>query len=455
MTIAAAGDPATIAALATPPGQGGIGVVRISGTRAADIAQAVLGCVPPARRAVYATFQDDAGQTIDQGLALYFPAPHSFTGESVLELHGHGGPVVMDMLLRRVCALGAHLARPGEFSERAFLNGKLDLAQAEAIADLIASSSEAAARAALRSLKGEFSTRVHAAVEQLIALRTHIEAAIDFPEEEIDFLADPQLVAQCDQLNTALDDLLAGARQGSLLRDGIRIAIVGRPNAGKSSVLNALAGYDAAIVSPTPGTTRDVIREHILIDGLPVHLLDTAGLREAADDIESEGIRRARSVIDQVDHVLVVLDDTLPDAEALAGIGNNMPAHQRHTFVRNKIDVSGRPAGTVATPLDAPYEIAVSAVTGLGLDVLRQHLKARAGFQPAGEGEFSARRRHVLALERARGCLSAARQHLDARQGELAAEELRQAQHALGEITGEFSSEDLLGRIFASFCIGK
>ncbi len=444
----------TIAAIATPPGRGGIGIVRISGDRTPEIARALLGRLPPPRYAAFTSFRDAHGAAFDQGLALYFPAPHSFTGEHVLELHGHGGPVVMDMVLQRALALGARPARPGEFSERAFLNGKLDLAQAEAVADLIESASAEAARAALRSLQGAFSQRVQAINEQLIELRLHIEAALDFPEEEIDFLADENLSRRAQQLTAQVDALRAATRQGQLLHDGMTVVLAGRPNAGKSSLLNVLAQYDSAIVSPVPGTTRDILRERIQIDGLPLHVLDTAGLRESTDAIESEGVRRAHEAMRRANRVLLVIDDNEEEEVSVRALVAQLPGGAGITLVRNKIDRSGRAAGPVASKTEIP-EIAISAQDGSGIDALRAHLKECMGYQAAGEGTFSARRRHLDAIERARAHLDAALSQLAARRGELAAEELRQAQQALGEITGEFTSDDLLGRIFSSFCIGK
>jgi tRNA modification GTPase len=445
----------TIAAVATPPGRGGVGIVRISGPGAPQIARALLGQLPSPRLATFTTFKDAGGEALDQGLALYFPAPHSFTGEHVLELHGHGGPVVMDLLLKRALTLGARLARPGEFSERAFLNGKIDLAQAEAVADLIESATQASARAALNSLQGVFSQRVQAITEALIRLRTHIEAAIDFPEEEIDFLADPALQNQFQSLETSLTALRADARQGSLLHDGMTVVLAGRPNAGKSSLLNALAQRDSAIVSELPGTTRDIVREQIAIDGMPLHVLDTAGLRASADAIEAEGVRRAHQAMARADRVLLLADDAAENTNSIHALLKELPTGLSVTLVRNKIDVSGRPPGLVAAAETGLPEVAVSARTGAGLDALRVHLKECMGYETAGQGTFSARRRHLDALARTQQQLANGAQQLRARRGELAAEELRQAQLALGEITGEFTSDDLLGRIFSSFCIGK
>jgi tRNA modification GTPase len=447
---------ATIAAVATPPGCGGVGIVRIAGSKTRDIALALLGVVPQARHATLADFRRADGRAIDQGLALYFPAPHSFTGDDVLELHGHGGPVVMDLLLARVIELGARLARPGEFSERAFLNGKLDLAQAEAVADLINASSASAAHGALNSLSGEFSRRVRSLTEALIKLRTHIEAAIDFPEEEIDFLADERIAGQLSALQAELDRLLESTRQGALLLDGLTVVLAGRPNAGKSSLLNALAQQEIAIVSPIPGTTRDLLRERIAIDGLPLHVIDTAGLREAenVDVIETEGMRRAREAMTRAERVLLIVDDSEPGGTDVEALRAHLPRDLPYTVIRNKIDLTGREAGS--SEAGGVKEIALSARTGAGMDALRAHLKECQGYQPAGEGAFIARRRHLDALHRAQAHFARAAQQLkSARAGELAAEELRLAQQALGEITGEFTSDDLLGRIFAEFCIGK
>ena len=449
----------TIAAVATAAGRGGVGMLRISGALTRSLAEQLIGVLPVPRYATLATWIDSAGNPIDQGLALYFPAPRSFTGEDVLELQGHGGPVVLDLLLRRVLELGARAARPGEFSERAFLNGKLDLAQAEAIADLIESGSEAAARAALRSLTGEFSRQVHALVESLIALRLHIEAAIDFPEEEIDFLADVTLAERCGQLQGQMASLVANTRQGCLLREGMTVVLAGRPNAGKSSLLNALAKRDSAIVSATPGTTRDVLREYLQIDGMPLHLIDTAGLRVTTDEIEGEGVRRAQRAMQQADRILVLLDDAQGESVTDTGLFDQLPASIPYTLVYNKIDLTGRAPGMGSgqdpNRTDSGMEIGVSAQHGTGLEVLRAHLKNCMGFQDAEAGAFSARRRHLDAIARAQAHSGQALQQLQQKRGELAAEELRLAQQALAEVTGEFTSDDLLGRIFSSFCIGK
>jgi len=444
----------TIAAIATAPGRGGIGVVRVSGPGCRVVAEALLGRVPEPRVAELHHFLDAASEPIDEGIALYFAGPASFTGEDVLELQGHGGPVVMDLLLRRVLELGARAAEPGEFTQRAFLNDKLDLAQAEAVADLIDSGSAQAARAALRSLQGEFSSQVHDLAEAVLELRMWVEAAIDFPEEEVDFLGDRALDARLEFIRHRFAGLAETARQGALLRDGLTLVIAGRPNAGKSSLLNRLAGYDAAIVTPIPGTTRDVLRERIEIDGLPVHVLDTAGLRESPDEVEAEGIRRAHRELERADRVLFVVD--AEDPAAIAAIEQDLaalPSSAPRTVVVNKVDRVGREARI--EPGNTP-RVHLSAVTGEGLDLLRAHLKDCVGFHPAGSGVLSARVRHLEALRRARAHVEEAHRLLVERHaGELVAQELTDAQKRLGEITGEVTSDDLLGRIFGSFCIGK
>ncbi len=442
----------TIAAIATPPGRGGVGMVRISGSLSIAIAEAICGVLPPPRHALFRRFRAGDGRILDQGIVLYFPAPHSFTGEDVLELHGHGGPVVMDLLLARTLELGARPARPGEFSERAFLNDKLDLTQAEAIADLIDSATTAAARAALRSLEGEFSRRIQALVEALIELRIYIEAAIDFPEEEIDFLADQRLTEQLQALRGQLSALQAAAAQGRLLRDGMTVVIAGRPNAGKSSLLNQLAGREAAIVTDIPGTTRDVLREQIAIDGMPLHVIDTAGLRDSADPVEQEGVRRAWAEIANAERILLVVDDRRGFTAEDQALRERLPAQTGVTVLHNKIDLSG--AEPALQAMHGGHALWLSAKTGAGLELLREHLKACMGYC-GGEGTLMARRRHLQALERAAAALAVADAQLQVHAGELVAEELRQAQNALGEITGEVTSEELLGRIFSSFCIGK
>ena len=443
----------TIVAIATPPGRGGIGIVRVSGPGTRRAAAAMLGKLPPPRHASFGDFLDANAKPIDQGLALFFPAPHSFTGEDVLELHGHAGPVVLDMVLNRALELGARLARPGEFSERAFLNGKLDLAQAEAVADLIEAGSETAARSALRSLTGEFSRRVQALVEGLTRLRMYVEAAIDFPEEEIDFLADERVMMELDVLRRDISQLLESTHQGCLLHDGMTVVLAGPPNAGKSSLLNALAQSEAAIVSAIPGTTRDVLRERIHLDGMPLHIVDTAGLRESRNEIESEGIRRAREQMERADRVLLVLDDTAGGGIP-AEVVKHLPPNLPRTIIHNKIDLTGRAPGIADK--SGVAEIALSVKTGEGFDALRRHLQECMGFQPVGEGSFIARRRHLDAIRRAQEHLVQGRAQLTkSRAGELLAEELRLTQQALGEITGKLTPDDLLGRIFSSFCLGK
>ncbi|MBK7251669.1 MAG: tRNA uridine-5-carboxymethylaminomethyl(34) synthesis GTPase MnmE [Gammaproteobacteria bacterium] len=446
----------TIVAVATAPGRGGIGVVRVSGPKTPEIAAVILGELPAARRAVFGRFLDAAGEPIDAGLALFFPGPHSYTGEHVLELQAHGGPVVLEALVSRVLEIGGRRAQPGEFTQRAFLNDKLDLAQAEAVADLIDAGSQEAARAAMRSLQGEFSAMVQGLTEALTELRAYVEAAIDFPEEEIDFLADQELSDRLETVRGHFAAVEASAEQGRLLREGMTVVLAGRPNAGKSSLLNRLAGYDAAIVTPIPGTTRDILRERIHIDGMPLHVLDTAGLREAAaDSIEAEGIRRAQAEMRRADRVLFVIDAaTDPDGAAFREERSRLPPDVPATLVFNKCDLAtGLPlADTVA----GPPRIHLSALTGEGLDALAAHLKSCMGYQTAAAGAISARRRHLEALARARRAVEeGARQLRERRAGELVAEELRLAQQALGEITGDVTSEDLLGKIFASFCIGK
>ncbi|MGN2624788.1 tRNA uridine-5-carboxymethylaminomethyl(34) synthesis GTPase MnmE [Stutzerimonas balearica] len=449
----------TIAAVATAPGRGGVGIVRVSGPRAKPIAITLTGKEPIARHAHYGPFHDDVGEVIDEGIMLFFPGPHSFTGEDVLELQGHGGPVVLDMLLQRCLELGARPARPGEFSERAFLNDKLDLAQAEAIADLIEASSAQAARNAVRSLQGEFSRRVHQLVEQLIALRIYVEAAIDFPEEEIDFLADGHVLTELQELQRSLAQVLREAGQGALLRDGMTVVIAGRPNAGKSSLLNALAGREAAIVTDIAGTTRDVLREHIVIDGMPLHVIDTAGLRETDDQVERIGVQRALGAIEQADRILLVVDASAPEAADPASLWPEFldcqPPQGKVTVIRNKIDLTGESA-LLRLADDGQATVAMSVREGEGLELLREHLKACMGFDQTAESSFSARRRHLQALHLADEHLRhGGEQLVGAGAGELLAEDLRLAQQALGEVTGAFSSDDLLGRIFSSFCIGK
>ncbi len=449
----------TIVAQATPIGRGGVGILRVSGPLASKVAEAVLGKTLTPRMANYLPFKDSNGETLDQGIALFFKAPNSFTGEDVLELQGHGGQVILDILLKRILEVeGVRIARAGEFSEQAFLNDKLDLAQAEAIADLIDATSEQAARSALKSLQGEFSNKINQLVDSVIYLRTYVEAAIDFPDEEIDFLADGKIEGHLNDIIQQLNGVRQEAKQGAILREGMKVVIAGRPNAGKSSLLNALAGREAAIVTDIAGTTRDVLREHIHIDGMPLHIIDTAGLREASDEVERIGIARAWEEISQADQVLLMIDSTeqkVDDfkaewAEFLAELPPNMPV----TVIRNKVDLSGEPEGL--EQLENFTLIRLSAQTKVGVDLLREHLKKSMGYQSSTEGGFLARRRHLQALEEAAEHL--ARGHVQLTQffaGELLAEELRMVQNALSEITGQFTSDDLLGNIFSSFCIGK
>ena len=449
----------TIVAQATAPGRGGIGILRISGPKAVEVAQAVLGKCPKPRMADYLPFKDADGTVLDQGIALYFKSPNSFTGEDILELQGHGGQVVLDLLLKRILQLdGVRLARPGEFSEQAFLNDKLDLAQAEAIADLIDATSEQAARSALKSLQGEFSNKVNQLVDSVIYLRTYVEASIDFSDEEIDFLADGKIEAKLREIITQLDLVRSEAKQGSILSEGMKVVIAGRPNAGKSSLLNALAGREAAIVTDIAGTTRDVLREHIHIDGMPLHIIDTAGLREATDEVERIGISRAWTEIEQADRIILMLDSNDPDSENiekvrsefLSKLPNNMPV----TIVRNKVDLSGEAVGLKEE--NGTMTVCLSAQTHQGVDLLREHLKQAMGFQTGMEGGFLARRRHLDALEKAAEHLQIGLVQLtEFHAGELLAEELRLVQANLSEITGQFTSDDLLGNIFSSFCIGK
>jgi tRNA modification GTPase len=452
----------TICAIATPPGAGGVGIVRISGPLAPDIAGTMLGRRPAPRYATLAAFRDGGGEVIDSGIALFFPAPASLTGEDVVELQGHGGPFILQRLVQRALELGARPARPGEFSERAFLNDKLDLVQAEAIADLIASGTDAAARAAQRSLQGVFSERVQALQQELTSLRVFVEAAIDFPDEEIDFLAESDVVARVARAQECLDAVLRDARQGRLLRDGFVLAIVGAPNAGKSSLLNALSGQDSAIVTEIPGTTRDVLRETIDLDGIPVHVADTAGIRETQDLIEAEGVRRARLALQTADIVLLV-EDVSATAAGTPETGSaaiELPAQACCLRVANKIDLLAPAALERMMVAAGPGWVWISAKTGLGMEQLRRRIREAVGVvEPTGglaAGSFSARQRHVEALKRAGRHLEAGRQVMvETQAGELLAEELRLAQQALGELTGELLPDDLLGEIFASFCIGK
>ncbi len=441
-------DNDTIVAPATPPGRGGISILRISGPRTQAMTVAVLGELPAPREARFMQFRDAAQDVIDEGIALFYPAPRSFTGEDILELHGHGGPVVIEMLTSRMLELGARLARPGEFSERAFLNGKMDLIQAEAIADLIDSSTRTAARCAMQSVAGKFSARVNAIVDAVIALRTRVEAAIDFPDEELDAYPASEIGAALADIQRQLDTLLTATRHGRLINSGFKVVLLGAPNVGKSSLLNQLSDSERAIVDAAPGTTRDVIEQSIQVDGLPIHLTDTAGLRDTDDRVESEGVRRARQALATADHCVWVCDDSR-DPNALP---SELPANLPVTIVRNKIDVSGRAPGVIAGR--NPPEVAVSALTGAGITALAGTLRSAAGLHPAEETEFIARQRHVDALHQAHGHIQCGLAQAD-QAGELLAEELRLAQQALSAITGAFTTEDLLGRIFSTFCIGK
>ncbi len=452
----------TIAALATAPGRGGIGIIRLSGPKSLVIAEQILKTSLKPRYAHYLPFydaiNDDKPLIIDSGIALYFPGPNSFTGEDVVELQGHGGPVVMDMLLQSVFSLGAKAAKPGEFSERAFLNDKLDLAQAEAIADLIDASSEQAARSALRSLQGEFSQMIHQQVEALTQLRIYVEAAIDFPEEEIDFLSDGKVENDTQIILADIQQILYKAEQGCLMREGMTVAIAGQPNAGKSSLLNALSGKESAIVTDIAGTTRDVLKEEINIDGMPLHIIDTAGLRDSDCKVEKIGIERAWDVIKNADEILLVVDESKAQEKESQNINQQLlkqfPESVKITIIHNKIDQSNKKPQIIEA--ENQTEIYLSAKENKGIELLTSHLKKSMGYQSAGEGTFMARRRHLEAIQKALASVETGLVQLqEYAAGELLAEELRQAQNYLSEITGEFSSDDLLGRIFTSFCIGK
>ncbi|PCS23280.1 tRNA uridine-5-carboxymethylaminomethyl(34) synthesis GTPase MnmE [Candidatus Enterovibrio escicola] len=449
----------TIVAQATPLGRSGIGIIRVSGPKAKDVTRAITGQDLPVRHATYLTFKDEEGTPLDQGIALFFQAPNSFTGEDVLELQGHGGPVIMDMLIKRIIAIDSvRTARPGEFSERAFLNEKLDLTQAEAIADLIDASSEQAARNALRSLQGTFSKKVKQLVESLISIRIYVEASIDFPDEEIDYLSDAKVATDLDDIINTLNEVRKEANQGTIMREGMKIVIVGRPNAGKSSLLNALSGKESAIVTHIAGTTRDILREQIHIDGMPLHLIDTAGLRVASNDIEIIGIERAWNEISQADRMLLVVDGTTTDAtlpeEIWPEFIDRFPTRIGMTVIRNKADVTGETLGISKT--NQMTLIRLSAKTGNGINTLREHLKACMGFSGSTEGSFMARRRHLEAIDDAAYHLKIGKEQFeDNAAREILAEELRIAQQHLSQIIGKFTSDDLLGRIFSSFCIGK
>jgi tRNA modification GTPase len=447
----------TIAAIASAPGRGAVGIVRLSGSDVPRLTGLLLGRAPAARQACLTRFLDADGDAIDRGIAVYYPAPDSFTGEHVLELFAHGGALVLDLLMRRALELGCRAARAGEFSERAFLNGKMDVAQAEAVADLIDAGTEAAARAAVRSMQGEFSARIRELQTVLTDLRMHVEAAIDFPDEEIDFLSAPAISSRLARVLECFAAIESAARQGALLREGLTVVIGGKPNAGKSSLLNRLIGEDVAIVTDAPGTTRDVLRQHVHLDGLPLNLIDTAGLRSALDAAEAEGVRRARQEMGRADRILYVVDASAAGAASGAGLApfelESLPEQIPVTLVFNKIDLTSLAAGVKE---GSPPRVFVSARTGAGLDVLREHLKFSAGYRDSESGALSARRRHLDALARARVLVESSVQASGGSQAfELFAEDLRLAQRALGEITGEVSSEDLLEEIFGSFCIGK
>jgi len=441
----------TIAAIATPPGNGGVGIIRISGKGVSEIARQLLNKALQPRLAQFSSFTDDDGSVIDSGIALYFPAPASYTGEDVLELQGHGGAVVLDMVLRRVLMLGARLANPGEFTERAFLNNKLDLAQAEAVADLIESSTEQSVRSAQKSMQGVFSNQINELVAELTELRIYVEAAIDFVDEEIDFLSDGVVENRIVRLLQRIEQIQNTAQQGRLLRDGMTVVLAGKPNAGKSSLLNALAGHDAAIVTDIAGTTRDVLRERIQLDGMPLHIIDTAGLRESENAVEKEGIRRAQEEIKKADRILLLLDSReLEDDELLRYLPNNISI----TKIYNKIDLTK--TAPMIQDTATGCELHLSIKTGAGMELLRQHLKRCMGYQEQTDNVFIARRRHIEALRKGHAFVESALNQLRISQaGELVAEDLRQAQYSLSEITGEFTSDDLLGKIFSSFCIGK
>ena len=443
--------PTTICALASALGQGGIGVVRVSGSQSGEIAQKMLGHIPKARYAHYGSFFNQEGTEIDKGVALFFPGPNSFTGEDVLELQGHGGILVMRSLLESAMALGAVAAEPGEFSKRAFLNGKMDLVQAEAVSDIIDASSEQSARSALRSLSGEFSKQVNALTKALIDLRVFVEATIDFSDEEIDFLASGDVKLKVEQIESDIQNILSSAEQGAILREGLTVAIAGKPNAGKSSLLNALTQVPSAIVTDIAGTTRDVLKETIHVNGMPLNIIDTAGLHISEDKIEQEGIKRAHSEIERADVILMVFDaqDKTPDLSILPSGIEGKPI----ILIKNKVDLTDESTGI--THSDEQTQLSLSAKQSQGIDLLRQELSNIAGLSDTGEGVLLARKRHIIALESALDSTRHALDQLSNNASELVAEDLRQAAQYLGSITGEFSSDDLLGEIFSSFCIGK
>ncbi len=463
----------TIAAQATAPGRGGVGIIRVSGPEAKNVAQTILGKIPKIRKAEYLSFKSSDQNVIDKGIALFFQSPNSFTGEDIIEFQGHGGPVILDMLLKEILSLPKIvMAKPGEFSEQAFLNDKLDLTQAEAIADLINASSEQAARSAIHSLQGDFSKLVNKMVESIIHLRMYVEAAIDFPEEEIDFLADKKIVNDLKNIIKQLEQVRKQAQQGSIIREGMRVVIAGRPNAGKSSLLNALSGKDSAIVTDVAGTTRDVLAEQINIDGMPLHIIDTAGLRESNDKVEQIGIERAWKEINKADRVLLMVDTTKEYSSNNSVIKDEqnikkywpeffqkLPDNIGLTVIRNKADIINCPTGyTEIIDKDENKHsiITLSAKTGDGIDSLKEHLKKMMGYQSSTEGTFMARRRHLVALDNTHQHLIIGLEQLESYvAGEILAEELRLCQQELDQITGEFTSDDLLTKIFSSFCIGK
>ncbi|HEY3327623.1 MAG TPA: tRNA uridine-5-carboxymethylaminomethyl(34) synthesis GTPase MnmE [Novimethylophilus sp.] len=443
--------PDVIAAIATAPGRGGIGVVRVSGPDLAELARAILGTCPAPRHAAYLDFIDADGSVIDRGIAVHFPSPHSYTGEDVLELQGHGGTAVMQRLLQRCLDLGARLAEPGEFTRRAYLNDKLDLAQAEAVADLIEASTAQAAQSAMRSLCGEFSGHIHALRDKLINLRMYVEACLDFPEEDIDFIAEGGVAEKLATVAGELEAVFSSARQGNLLREGIHIVLIGQPNVGKSSLMNQLAGEEVAIVTPIAGTTRDTIKSEIHIEGVPLHIIDTAGLRETADEVEQQGIARTWRATENAQIALILVDAAHGVTATEKSILARLATVSQQVWVHNKIDLTQSQPQIVEQAGET--HIHLSAKTGTGIDLLRSHLLQLAGWQAGGEGVYMARERHLRALAQVRECLQRAADNL--KQPELLAEELRLAQESLNEITGEFTSDDLLGEIFSRFCIGK
>jgi len=446
----------TIAAIATPPGKGGVGIIRISGSLSLEIAKRITGMTEITPRYVhFSTFKSEQQETIDSGLLLFFKGPNSFTGEDVVELQGHGGPVILQMLLAQIIQYGARQANPGEFSERAFLNNKLDLAQAEAIADVIDSSSVAAAKSAMRSLQGEFSSAINHLLDSLIHIRMYVESVIDFPEEEIDFLGDGVVLKKIDQVLTNIANVQKAAGQGQLLQSGFRIALAGKPNAGKSTLINALSGYEAAIVTDIEGTTRDSITVSLDFDGLPIHVTDTAGLRESDDTVEKMGIDRAKQVIEDADHVLILVDiQTKSDLDDLLAI------EQLSSVAKDKITVVYTKSDTIISSQQEKqshiHSLEISAKNHEGIDQLKEHIKVLAGYRSEESNIFSARARHLKAIEEAQQAVERSKQQLLANQaGELVAFELLTAQNELNSITGEFNADDLLGEIFSSFCIGK